>query len=382
MLPMAAMVVMVGMLVLVKAVGAESGGSDATAAATGAAYDAAGATADAVAKTEPAAGGKLNMDVLLMLWLLAPLGSIVGIIAAWVCYKKMIKSDPGSADMQRIAGYVRQGARAYLKRQYKVVAVVFAIMFVFFCVLSYVLGVMPKLVPFAFLTGGLFSGLCGWIGMNTATLASNRTAAGAKESLNRGLRVAFQSGAVMGMIVVGFGLLDICLWFAGLYWLAPRLGFPMSLTEITVTMLCFGMGASLQALFARVGGASSPRPPTSAPTWSARSRPAYPRTIRATRRSSPTTWATTWATWPVWARTFTRATAVRFWPAPLWAWPPSRTSRIRPGVLPRLRCPWSLPEWACCFRRCAWAWCAPRRGPRRRNCLLLWAVPSTSARWA
>ncbi len=191
---------------------------------------------------------------LTLLWFLAPLGALAGIIGAWVCYSLVMKADEGDDDMKRIAGYVRDGARAYLKRQYKVVAIVFAILFLFFAFLSYVLNVLPGLVPFAFLTGGFFSGLCGWIGMNTATRASNRTAAAAKESLNSGLRVAFRAGAVMGLIVVGLGLLDICLWFAALYWLAPRFGVHFSLTEITVTMLCFGMGASLQALFARVGG--------------------------------------------------------------------------------------------------------------------------------
>ncbi|MHC4917322.1 MAG: sodium-translocating pyrophosphatase [Planctomycetota bacterium] len=189
------------------------------------------------------------------MWLFAPAGAIAGIVGAWVCYMLMMKADEGDEQMKKIAGHVRDGARAYLTRQYKVVSIVFGVLFLFFCFLSYVLRVLPGLVPFAFLTGGFFSGLCGWIGMNTATRASNRTAAGAKESLNRGLRVAFQSGAVMGLIVVGLGLLDICLWFAALYWLVPAMGFEkLNLTDITVTMLCFGMGASLQALFARVGG--------------------------------------------------------------------------------------------------------------------------------
>ena len=109
-------------------------------------------------------------------------------------------------------------------------------------------------MPFAFLSGGLFSGLAGWCGMKTATLASNRTAAGAEKSLNDGLQVAFRSGAVMGLTVVGLGLLDIVVWFFILYWVVPLFSSPLSLEEITVTMLCFGMGASSQALFARVGG--------------------------------------------------------------------------------------------------------------------------------
>ena len=117
------------------------------------------------------------------------------------------------------------------------------------------LGVQSKFVPFAFLTGGFFSGLAGWIGMRTATMASNRTTEGARKSLNQGLQVAFRSGAVMGLTVVGLGLLDITLWFGFLYWIWPLFGQgELTLVDITVTMLCFGMGASSQALFARVGG--------------------------------------------------------------------------------------------------------------------------------
>ncbi|NCA11398.1 sodium-translocating pyrophosphatase, partial [bacterium] len=150
---------------------------------------------------------------------------------------------------------VRKGAYAYLKQQYKVVAWAFLAISLFLLWMAVGLGVQSLWVPFAFLSGGLFSGLSGWFGMKTATLASNRTAAGAERSLNDGLQVAFRSGAVMGLTVVGLGLLDIMLWFAILYWLVPMFGFtPLSLEEITVTMLCFGMGASSQALFARVGG--------------------------------------------------------------------------------------------------------------------------------
>jgi K(+)-stimulated pyrophosphate-energized sodium pump len=211
------------------------------------------AVSGTLAKSVPWANTEMELTIL---WMFAPLGALAGIIGAWVCYRLMMKADEGDEKMKKIAGHVRDGARAYLTRQYKVVAIVFGVLFVFFGVLSFGLGVLPKLVPFAFLTGGFFSGLCGWIGMNTATRASNRTAAGAKQSLNRGLQVAFQSGAVMGLIVVGLGLLDICLWFAALYWLVPEINpkWALELDEITVIMLCFGMGASLQALFARVGG--------------------------------------------------------------------------------------------------------------------------------
>ncbi|HAB12494.1 MAG TPA: sodium-translocating pyrophosphatase, partial [Planctomycetaceae bacterium] len=150
-----------------------------------------------------------------------------------------------------IAQAVRDGADAYLKRQYKVVGIFFAVACVVLMFVSFVLGAQHPLVPFAFLTGGLFSGLAGWFGMKTATWASSRTTQGAMNSLNEGLQIAFRSGAVMGLTVVGLGLLDICLWFGALYFLFEG---SMTLAEITVTMLCFGMGASAQALFARVGG--------------------------------------------------------------------------------------------------------------------------------
>ncbi|MFA4922137.1 MAG: sodium-translocating pyrophosphatase, partial [Candidatus Neomarinimicrobiota bacterium] len=139
--------------------------------------------------------------------------------------------------------------------QYKIVILFFLVIFVVFLIMAFGLNVQNKWVPFSFLTGGFFSGLAGFFGMSTATLASNRTAQGASKSLNAGLQIAFRSGAVMGLVVVGLGLLDISMWFVILYWLVPRLGFDqMSLAAITTTMLTFGMGASLQALFARVGG--------------------------------------------------------------------------------------------------------------------------------
>ncbi len=189
------------------------------------------------------------------LFLIAPLGSIVALVTAWIFYKLMLKNDPGNDQMQKIALAVRKGAFAYLKQQYKVVALFFFIIFVLFLIMSFGLNVQNKWVPFSFLTGGFFSALAGYFGMSTATLASNRTAQGARKSLNAGLQIAFRSGAVMGLVVVGLGLLDISMWFAILYWLVPSLGFDrMSLAAITTTMLTFGMGASLQALFARVGG--------------------------------------------------------------------------------------------------------------------------------
>ncbi len=214
---------------------------------------------------------------------IAPIGSVIALIFAWLFYKSMMKADEGNETMVEIAGHVREGALAYLFRQYKVVAVVFGILLAIFAVLAY-LGVQNPFVPVAFLTGGFFSGLCGYLGMRTATNASSRTAQGASQSLNAGLKVAFRSGAVMGLVVVGFGLIDISLWYMILnhiydnnIWnlsqsLVEKVGLITAggtfsldmlkspdfqhakLVEITTTMITFGMGASTQALFARVGG--------------------------------------------------------------------------------------------------------------------------------
>ena len=163
-----------------------------------------------------------------------------------------MKEDEGTVRMKEIAGYVRIGAMAYLKQQYKVVALIFVILCLLFAFMAYVLHVQNPWVPFAFLTGGMFSGLCGFFGMKTATYASARTANAVRNSLDRGLRIAFRSGAVMGLVVVGLGLLDIALWFILLS--AFYEGENTALVTITTTMLTFGMGASTQALFARVGG--------------------------------------------------------------------------------------------------------------------------------
>ena len=187
-------------------------------------------------------------------WLVGLAGAVLALWQALQFYRWMESQSGGTEKNEEIAGYVRTGADAYLRQQYKVVAVFFAVIFVLLMVMAFGLGVQSAWVPFAFLSGGLFSGLAGWFGMKTATLASNRTAAGAERSLNEGLQVAFRSGAVMGLTVVGLGLLDIMIWFFVLYWLVPMFATPLSLEEITVTMLCFGMGASSQALFARVGG--------------------------------------------------------------------------------------------------------------------------------
>jgi inorganic pyrophosphatase/K(+)-stimulated pyrophosphate-energized sodium pump len=190
-----------------------------------------------------------------VLWGITFVGSIIALVQAYKFYQSMVASDPGSARMIEIAGYVKTGANAYLRQQYKVVAIFFVVIFALLAYAAFGLKVQSPWVPFAFITGGFFSGLAGWFGMKTATLASNRTAAGAQKSLNQGLQVAFRSGAVMGLTVVGLGLFDIAVWFAVLYWVVPLVtNESMTLIDITVTMLCFGMGASSQALFARVGG--------------------------------------------------------------------------------------------------------------------------------
>ena len=182
-------------------------------------------------------------------WGLCLLASIAALIQAYRFYGEMMASDEGTPRMVEIAGYVRTGAAAYLRQQYVVVAVFFVIISALLAYAAYGLNAQSKFVPFAFITGGFFSGLAGFFGMKTATWASSRTAAAAQKSLNQGLQIAFRSGAVMGLVVVGLGLLDICLWYALLRWV-----FHQDVSSTTVAMLCFGMGASSQALFARVGG--------------------------------------------------------------------------------------------------------------------------------
>ncbi len=205
-------------------------------------------------------------------WWISPIAAVCALGFAVYFYKKMIGAPAGTDRMIEIAQYVREGAYAYLFRQYSVVTIVFVVLLAIFAFLAYK-GVQNPFVPVAFLTGGFFSGLCGFLGMKTATAASSRTAQGASVSLNSGLQVAFRSGAVMGLVVVGFGLLDISLWYIILNWVVyseehMRTGLTLfglqlvpanmdaghKLVEITTTMITFGMGASTQALFARVGG--------------------------------------------------------------------------------------------------------------------------------
>ena len=191
------------------------------------------------------------MTVTPLFWLV-PIASVVALAMAWFFFKSMMKADEGTPRMREIAEHVRKGAMAYLKQQYLVVLKVFLVLVVLFAFMAYVLKIQNPWVPFAFLTGGLFSGLAGFFGMKTATYASARTANAARKSLDGGLRIAFRSGAVMGLVVVGLGLLDIALWFIALSYVYGT--DHVALVTITTTMLTFGMGASTQALFARVGG--------------------------------------------------------------------------------------------------------------------------------
>ena len=188
-----------------------------------------------------------------ILFYLVPAASLTALLFAWIFFRKMMKEDEGTPTMKQIARFVREGAMAYLKQQYKVVVIVFLILAAIFAVLAYGFHVQNSWVPFAFLTGGFFSGLAGFVGMKTATYASGRTANAARRGLNDGLKIAFRSGAVMSLTVVGLGLLDISLWYIILNKFIGIEG-PQKLVAITTTMLTFGMGASTQALFARVGG--------------------------------------------------------------------------------------------------------------------------------
>jgi K(+)-stimulated pyrophosphate-energized sodium pump len=190
-------------------------------------------------------------DIPLIFWLI-PLASVAALVMAWAFFSRMMREEEGTPRMCEIAGYVRRGAMAYLKQQYKVVLIVFIVLAVIFAIMAYGFHVQNPWVPFAFLTGGFFSGLAGFFGMKTATYASGRTANAARQGLDKGLKIAFRSGAVMGLVVVGLGLLDIAVWFLILH--AFYSGGEAALITVTTTMLTFGMGASTQALFARVGG--------------------------------------------------------------------------------------------------------------------------------
>ena len=183
-----------------------------------------------------------------MLALLTLFGSIIALVFAFTRAKKVLKFSEGNSLMKKISASIHQGAMAYLRRQYRILIIFFAGMFIILMVMA-ALGFMTWFVPFAFVTGGFFSGLSGFVGMQIATRANARTAAACQSGLNKGLNVAFSAGSVMGFTVVGLGLLDISIWY-----LLLSLVFKLSVEDITSTMLTFGMGASSMALFARVGG--------------------------------------------------------------------------------------------------------------------------------
>lgn len=193
------------------------------------------------------------MNLPVVFWLI-PLASVCALMMAWLFFLNMMKEDEGTPRMKEIALYIRRGAMAYLRQQYRVVLIVFIVLAIIFAIMAYGFNAQNPWVPFAFLTGGFFSGLAGFFGMKTATYASGRTANAAREGLHKGLKIAFRSGAVMGLVVVGLGLLDIAVWFLILNCFYSDIDPHTALVTITTTMLTFGMGASTQALFARVGG--------------------------------------------------------------------------------------------------------------------------------
>jgi K(+)-stimulated pyrophosphate-energized sodium pump len=196
------------------------------------------------------------MNTVTPIFWIIPVASVLALGFAFYFYRWMLKKEEGSDLMKKIAKHVRVGAMSYLTQQYKVVGIVFLVLVILFSIMAFGFDLQNHWVPFAFLTGGFFSGLAGFLGMKTATYASARTAHAAEKSLNKGLQVAFRSGAVMGLVVVGLGLLDISGWYIFLNWIIPAesINDVHKLTIITTTMLTFGMGASTQALFARVGG--------------------------------------------------------------------------------------------------------------------------------
>lgn len=193
------------------------------------------------------------MEIHPLFWIV-PASSVIALVLAWFFYSRMKKESEGTERMAKIASYVRKGAMSYLRQQYKIVTIVFICLVALFAVMAYGFQLQNAWVPVAFLTGGFFSGLAGFLGMKTATYASARTANAARSSLNAGLRVAFRSGAVMGLVVVGLGLFDISFWYLVLQAFVDNASPLEKMCMITTTMLTFGMGASTQALFARVGG--------------------------------------------------------------------------------------------------------------------------------
>ena len=264
-------------------------------------------------------------------YFLAPAGALTALVFALLFYRGFMRQDEGEPEMVRVAQAVREGAYAYLRRQRRVVVVVFIGLLALLSLLAFGPGLQETLTPLGVAVAGVLSGLCGYLGMKTATNASARTARAARDSLNDGLKVAFRAGAVMGLCVTGFALLDISVWLLVLG--AGTGDDAAGLVPLTTLMLSFAMGASLQALFARVGGGIYTKAADVGADLVGKVEAGTPKTTHATPRPSPTTWATTSATWRAWAPTSTRATT-------------AASSRRWPCQPPR---------------RCASAWAAPTR---------------------
>ena len=188
------------------------------------------------------------------LFWIAPVAVVTGLAFACFFFWQMKRQDEGNETMRRIGLHVREGAMAYLRQQYRVMLCVFAVLALLFALLAYGFDAQNKWLPFTFLCGGLFSALAGFLGMQTATMASTRTAAAARSSLALSLRIAFRSGAVIGLVVVSLGLGNAVFWLLLVNWSTPESADGQRMVPITTTVLTFSMGASLQALFARVGG--------------------------------------------------------------------------------------------------------------------------------
>ena len=255
----------------------------------------------------------------LLFWMI-PVSSLLALLLAWYFYRQMMKESEGTPVMQKIASHVRQGAMSYLKQQYKIVGLVFLALVVLFSVMAYGFNLQNSWVPIAFLTGGFFSGLSGFLGMKTATYASARTANAARNSLNKGLRVAFRSGAVMGLVVVGLGLFDISFWYLLLDAFIPAdIYAPTAkLCMITTTMLTFGMGASTQALFARVGGGIYTKAADVGADLVGKVEAGIPEDDPRNPATIADNVGDNVGTWPVWGPTCTSLIAVPSWPPPHW----------------------------------------------------------------
>ena len=263
-----------------------------------------------------------------ILFWLVPVASVLALCFAYYFHKQMMKESEGTPQMIKIAAAVRKGAMSYLKQQYKIVGCVFLGLVILFSIMAYGFHVQNAWVPIAFLTGGFFSGLSGFLGMKTATYASARTANAARNSLNAGLRIAFRSGAVMGLVVVGLGLLDISFWYLLLNAVIPAdaLTPTHKLCVITTTMLTFGMGASTQALFARVGGGIY----TKAADVGADLVGKVEAGIPEDDPRNPATIAVTMSVmWQVWELIYTNPIAALFWQRLRWVLPPLSIRRIR-----------------------------------------------------